>query len=360
MSFDSIGNTRLFGVASALVGLLPVLLGVASSGYAASSKPVDCVGANSCTFPETGKTVQGRFLNYWNDHGDLMQQGYPISDEIQETNDADGKVYTVQYFERAVFEYHTEHPAPYDVLLSQLGTLRYHEKYPDGAPDQQVTAAPSSRYFAETGMTVGGLFLDYWNDHGGLAQNGYPISEEFTETSDLDGKPYRVQYFERAVFEYHPENQPPYDVLLSQLGTFKYRSKYGLSTVTPTPISTPISQRSLNGVFMTSADEGWAVGDLGTIFHYTEGSWREVSSPVTHDLVRNLNSVYMTSPDEGWAVGTFSTIIHYVNGKWENASGQPGEHLNDVRMLTPSEGWAVGGGTGLRGDSSLHWWSVDT
>jgi hypothetical protein len=36
-----------------------------------------------------------------------------------------------------------------------------------------------------------------------------------------------VQYFERAVFEYHPENQPPYNVLLSQLGTFRYREKYG-------------------------------------------------------------------------------------------------------------------------------------
>ena len=77
-----------------LVGLLPVLLGVASSGYAASSQPANCAGANSCTFPETGKTVQGRFLSYWNDHGGLMQQGYPISDELQETSDMNGKIYT--------------------------------------------------------------------------------------------------------------------------------------------------------------------------------------------------------------------------------------------------------------------------
>jgi len=35
-----------------------------------------------------------------------------------------------------------------------------------------------------------------------------------------------VQYFERAVFEYHPENKgTPYEVLLSQLGTFRYRTK---------------------------------------------------------------------------------------------------------------------------------------
>ena len=35
---------------------------------------------------------------------------------------------------------------------------------------------------------------------------------------DVDGKTYTVQYFERAVFELHPENQPPYNVLLSLLG----------------------------------------------------------------------------------------------------------------------------------------------
>jgi hypothetical protein len=46
------------------------------------------------------------------------------------------------------------------------------------------------------------------------------------EKSDLDGKTYKVQYFERAVFEHHPENPAPYDVLLSQLGTFRYKQKY--------------------------------------------------------------------------------------------------------------------------------------
>jgi len=44
-----------------------------------------------------------------------------------------------------------------------------------------------------------------------------------------------VQYFERAVFEAHPENAPPYDVLLSQLGTFRYQQKQG--QVTPTVVA---------------------------------------------------------------------------------------------------------------------------
>ena len=90
-----------------------------------------------------------------------------------------------------------------------------------------VQAQGNSRTFPETGKTIGGAFLQYWDRHGGLAQQGYPISDEFQEKSELDGKTYNVQYFERAVFEYHPENEPPYDVLLSQLGTFRHKQKYG-------------------------------------------------------------------------------------------------------------------------------------
>ena len=92
--------------------------------------------------------------------------------------------------------------------------------------------------FPETGIAACGRFLDYWRTHGGLAQQGFPISGEFVERSALDGKTYTVQYFERAVFELHPENQPPYDVLLSQLGTFRYRQLYTEQGPPPAPIST--------------------------------------------------------------------------------------------------------------------------
>ncbi len=85
---------------------------------------------------------------------------------------------------------------------------------------------PTSRTFPETGKTVSGRFLEYWTANGGIAQQGYPISEPFMEKSDTDGKTYQVQYFERSVFEAHPENKPPYDVLLSQLGTFRYKAQY--------------------------------------------------------------------------------------------------------------------------------------
>jgi hypothetical protein len=192
---------------------------------------VEVPGSGSRTFHETGKTVSGLFLEYWQNNGGLPQQGYPISNLIGEVSSLDGKPYTVQYFERSVFEYHPENQPPYNVLLSQLGTFRYKQKYPNGAPDQTPNTSPGSVLFQETGKRVGGKFLDYWQQHGAVAQQGYPISEEFSEKSDLDGKSYAVQYFERAVFELHLENQPPYDILLSQLGTFSYRDIY----VPPSP-----------------------------------------------------------------------------------------------------------------------------
>lgn len=198
--------------------------------------PVPLPGTESLPFV-TGKTISGIFLTYWQDHGGLQQQGYPITSVIGEVSDLDGKVYTVQYFERSIFEYHPElKGTQYEVLLSQLGTFQYERKYRgNGAPNQRPNQDAGTLFFPETGKKLGGSFLRYWQDHGGLAQQGFPISDEFTEVSEVDGKPYTVQYFERSVFEWHPENAPPYNVLLSLLGNFRYQEKYTPGqNITPT------------------------------------------------------------------------------------------------------------------------------
>jgi branched-chain amino acid transport system substrate-binding protein len=145
---------------------------------------------------------------------------------MQEKSDTDGKTYTVQYFERAIFEMHPENQAPNDVLLSLLGVFTMKRQYPNGAPADQKASTTNAVKFSETGHSVGGKFREYWEKNGGLAQQGYPITDEFQERSALDGKTYTVQYFQRAVFELHPENQAPYDVLLSQLGTFEWKRKH--------------------------------------------------------------------------------------------------------------------------------------
>ena len=212
----------------AIIASFATLSGIQGPVATPTPIPVEAIpGNNSRTFPETGKTVKGLFLDYWNNNGGLSQIGYPISDLVGEISELNGGAYTVQYFERAVLEYHPENQPPYNVLLSQLGTYQYKQKYPSGAANQKVANGTQATRFPETGKTVSGKFLEYWRSRGGVALQGYPISEEFTEVSPLDGKTYTVQYFERAVFELHPENQAPFDVLLSQLGTFQYKQKYG-------------------------------------------------------------------------------------------------------------------------------------
>ena len=180
---------------------------------------VDCPDIQS--FPQTGHTIAEPLLTYWETHGAVRQQGFPLTEAHPETSVTDGKVYQTQYFERAVFEQHPENAPPYDILLSLLGVEAYTQRYgAAGAPGQHVNN-DRARLFPETGHTVGGDFRLYWEAHGGLAQQGYPISEEFQERNALDGQTYTVQYFQRAVFEYHPENAgTPYVVLLSQLGRF--------------------------------------------------------------------------------------------------------------------------------------------
>jgi hypothetical protein len=125
-------------------------------------------------------------------------------------------------------------------------------------------AQPGCQIFEQTGQVVCGKFLTYWNTHGGLAQQGYPIGPEITEVSELNGQAYTVQYFERAVFELHPENKPPNDVLLSQLGTYQARRRYGNPPVWQA-VPAPVPQQLKAGVSIAlvgkgSQLRGWTTG----------------------------------------------------------------------------------------------------
>ncbi len=175
-------------------------------------------------FSETTKCVRGLFYAYWVENGGLAQQGFPITDEFNEISAADGKPYRVQYFERARFEYHPEKVnTPYVVLLGLLGQEQFLTKYPAGRPP----SATGETCFNETNRCIRGSFYNYWQKNGGLAQNGFPISDEFEEANPTDGKTYLVQYFERARFEYHGENAgTPYEVLLGLLGQESFSRRY--------------------------------------------------------------------------------------------------------------------------------------
>lgn len=68
-----------------------------------------------------------------------------------------------------------------------------------------VVSPSQRRCFRETSNCIEGIFLVYWETHGGLALNGYPLTEPIQIVLE-DGDTYIVQYCERTRLEYHPEN----------------------------------------------------------------------------------------------------------------------------------------------------------
>jgi beta propeller repeat protein len=224
ISDEEIGQTTPQGALRPMPATRQPAMDPARVGRTAGSRIAPMIGVQ-----ENEKQISPLFRAYWQRHGALDLLGLPISDEMQEKSDLDGKIYTVQYFERALLEHHPEVSDPnFRVMAAHLGTLRYRELYgAAGAPNQRPNTAQGSVAFVQTGKRIGGKFLAFWRQNGGVVQFGYPISDEFTEKSALDGKTYTVQYFERGVLELHPENRAPHDVQLSQLGAFRYNAKHG-------------------------------------------------------------------------------------------------------------------------------------
>jgi hypothetical protein len=187
--------------------------------------------ANWTMYPETGHVLGTVFQSYWDRHGGLPVFGYPLGEQLTEFNPDLRALLPAQYFERQRFEFHPEYAGtPYEVLLGRLGVADADRRGIANSPPFQPAGESLDSgciHFAETGHNVCDRFLEYWAGHGlelgddgfsfreSLALFGYPISESFTDPDS--GR--IVQYFERARFEWHPENAgTPYDVLLGRLG----------------------------------------------------------------------------------------------------------------------------------------------
>jgi len=179
-------------------------------------------------FPETGFGIAGRIRSYWEQNGGLPVFGYPITAQQEES--IEGQNVQAQWFERNRLELHPENKAPYDVLLGRLGADRLAQRGYDWQAVPKESPQADCRYFSETGRNVCGAILAAWRANGlnldgrrgfseseNLALFGLPLTGLISETLS-DGREYQVQYFERARFELHPENSPPYNVLLGLLG----------------------------------------------------------------------------------------------------------------------------------------------
>ncbi|MBV6394153.1 MAG: hypothetical protein KPEEDBHJ_03402 [Anaerolineales bacterium] len=165
--------------------------------------PVRAQSADSRYFSETGHNVAGEFLAFYQSNPDAEYiYGYPITEQVPS---ADGRI--VQYFQRARFELHEDQPEGSRVQLTALGREMYAASNP-----LEVGNSFACRLYAETGFSVCFAFLDFFDEHGGAAQFGFPISGfEYHENKI-------VQYFERARLEWQPWRLEGVRVVVSDLG----------------------------------------------------------------------------------------------------------------------------------------------
>ncbi|HEX6291117.1 MAG TPA: hypothetical protein VFZ66_18175 [Herpetosiphonaceae bacterium] len=240
----------MFRFKFAKLAIIPLLL--LSLMPMSAARPAQAANGDLC-FPETGRCISGRFRAYWEGNGGLAVFGYPTGPAIQERNRDTGKVYLTQWFERNRFELHPENKAPYDVLLGRLGDDMLQQRGIDWRKEARANAQAGCLYFDQTGRNVcdqasGIGFKTYWQTHGlefdgrrgvsyaeSLALFGLPLTEPRMETNS-SGDRVLTQWFERARFEWHPnESNPAYRVLLGLLGN-ELRGPYtGLKLPTDAP-----------------------------------------------------------------------------------------------------------------------------
>jgi hypothetical protein len=189
----------------------------------------------SLYFPVTRHNLATPFSGYWQDNGALPQFGYPLSARFDELNADTQARYPTQYLERQRFEWHSEHAgSAYEVLLGRLGaeilSAQGRDWQREGHDQPGVEQLPGEcQTFDITQRSVCGPFLSYWRTHGldlgqggisyaeSLALFGLPLTAPRYETNP-DGDRVLTQWFERARFEYHPDNPDAYKVLLGRLG----------------------------------------------------------------------------------------------------------------------------------------------
>jgi hypothetical protein len=197
-------------------------------------------------FQQVPDCIDGRFAEFWQQNGGLPVFGLPKSPASDQQ--VEGKTYLVQQFERNRFELHSENARPYDVLLGRLGDDLLKRQGRDWNTFPKVVGPPQAGclFYAQTGHSVCGAIVKAYRASGlefdgkkgkseaeSLALFGLPLSEPQVE--DTPNGKFTVQWFERARFEVHPENQTPYDVLLGLLGN----ETAGAASPQPPPTAGP-------------------------------------------------------------------------------------------------------------------------
>ena len=151
----------------------------------------------------TDMSINEEFHHFSEVYGGVNSLGQPLTEIII----VDG--WHVQYFENGRLEYHPENEPAYRVTVGWLGDLLQRRRPPINSATIPG-ASPNSHYFAETGHTLSGDFLTYFDAHGGSVRFGQPISEPFILNGQL------TQDLQSARFFWTPQTDPP--VTLEHIG----------------------------------------------------------------------------------------------------------------------------------------------
>jgi hypothetical protein len=157
-------------------------------------------------FVETGHWVIGEFWAFYSSTPNALQlYGYPLTEVfIDET-----KGNSVQYFQKARFELDLSQPIGQRVRLAPLGVYLYEA----GQPLLIEEGSPACRKAPNTNFQICYAFLEFYDSNGGLAQFGEPISN-----LEMMGDGLRVQYFQKARFEWRPKRSSAPYIVLADLG----------------------------------------------------------------------------------------------------------------------------------------------
>lgn len=207
---------------------LAFVFGVVALPRTASAKEL-------CFAGKTEYCLNDPFSGYWENNGGLPVFGYPITAAAPEQNRDTGQTYNTQWVERNRMEVHPENAGtPYEILLGLLGKDRLAQIGRNWqAEPREAGPKAGCLWFEQTGHNVcnnsGNLgFKTYWETHGlkisgldnyarSLQLFGLPLTEPKMETNS-SGDTVLTQWFERARFEWHPNNPDEYKVLLGLLG----------------------------------------------------------------------------------------------------------------------------------------------
>lgn len=191
------GKRRVISIA---LGTLALLLAV---GWGSSFAQ----GRGEMYFPETGHSVRGEFLAFYEQASDpALIYGYPITGEL--IDPISGR--TVQFFTRARFELYPENPEGARVQLSPLGDYIYDPTR--SRPLDRPPAPSACLSFPNTVHQVCYTFRDFFVLHGGVEQFGLPLTDFVWEDDRI------VQYFLNARFVWDPDRPFGHKVRLSDLG----------------------------------------------------------------------------------------------------------------------------------------------